>query len=548
MTVPADDPNDDLSAVVDVRVTGPAEAPDVVTTLVADEVASRLAAKDATLWGPEAEDEAAKRLGWVDLAITSRRLLPEIADLVAGAQADGLDRVVLCGMGGSSLAPEVITAAAGRDLVVLDSTDPDVVAPVVAADLDRTIVVVASKSGSTVETDSQRRAFLAAFAAAGIDGASRIVVVTDPGSPLEQLARDEGYRAVVLADPDVGGRYSALTAFGLVPSALAGADISALLDQAAMVAPDLAIDDVTNPALVLGAALAGSDPLRDKTAIFEEASDLPGFGDWAEQLIAESTGKRGVGVLPVVVDSDAPEVRWPAPDVLVAAVAAEGAHLATDAAHVGVAGTLGAQILLWETATAVAGRLLGINPFDQPDVESAKTATRGLLEATPEPEPPLFVDDGIEVRGDPGLFGPTSDIAAADVAAAVAVLLDQVPERGYVAVMAYLDRHRDAELASTRTALALRTQRPVTFGWGPRFLHSTGQFHKGGPPVGVFLQITGASASDLPVPDRPYTFGELIAAQAAGDAKVLAELGRPVLRLHLTDRAAGVARLLEMLR
>jgi len=237
---------------IEVGVTGPAAVPDVVARLVEEKVASRLAAKDHTLWGTDAEEESAKRLGWVDLHVTSQALLPQLDSLVAAATADGLDRVVLCGMGGSSLAPEVIAAKAGRPLVVLDSTDPDSVRAAVSVDLGRTIVVVSSKSGSTLETDSQRRAFLAAFDGAGIDGAQRIVIVTDPGSALEKLGNDEGYRAVVLADPLVGGRYSALTAFGLVPSALAGVDVSALLADAAAVADRLASDDPSNPALVLG--------------------------------------------------------------------------------------------------------------------------------------------------------------------------------------------------------------------------------------------------------------------------------------------------------
>ena len=550
--------------VLSVRVDGPADVSAVVSTLVDDRVASRIAVKDPTLWGPEAEPEAAKRLGWVDLPLRSGDLLAELDELVASARADGLDRVVLCGMGGSSLAPEVIVAAAVhaarsgaqrsdaagydvRPLVVLDSTDPDTVRPAATADLERTIVVVSSKSGSTVETDSQRRAFVAAFERADIDAKSRIVVVTDPGSPFEALARSEGYRAVVLADPDVGGRYSAFTAFGLVPSALAGVDVRALLDEAAAVLADLALDDPTNAALMLGAAFAGTDPLRDKIAIDDQAGGLAGFGAWAEQLVAESTGKSGTGVLPVVVEPDAPEIRWPASDVLTVRVSADPATVDIESAmptHVHVAGPLGAQMMLWEVATAVAGRLLGINPFDQPDVEAAKIAARALLDNQPEPTPADLVDDDIEIRG----VGLALD-GVQDLAGAVEALFAQVPPTGYVAVMAYLDRvGEDAVLAQVRRPIALRTERPTTFGWGPRFLHSTGQFHKGGPPIGVFLQITGEPPEDLDVPDRPYTFGRLIAAQAAGDANVLADHGRPVLRLHLTDRRAGVARLLEVLR
>jgi glucose-6-phosphate isomerase len=529
-----------------IRLEGPADVPSAVARLVEDQVASRIAAKDPTLWGPDAEAEASKRLGWVDIALRSDDLLDELDELVAAARADGLDRVVLCGMGGSSLAPEVIAAAGRHRLVVLDSTDPDTVRPAVIADLERTIVVVSSKSGSTVETDSQRRAFVAAFEAAGIDARSRIVVVTDPGSPFEELARSAGYRAVVLADPNVGGRYSAFTAFGLVPSALAGVDVRTLLGDAAAVLADLALDDMSNPALMLGAAFAGTDPLRDKIAIDDQTGGLAGFGAWAEQLIAESTGKDGTGVLPVVVEPDAPEIRWPAGDVLTVQVSARSSAIDPDLAathHVHVAGPLGAQMILWELATAVAGRLLGINPFDQPDVEAAKIAARSLLDAQPEPTAPDFVDGGIEVRG----VGLSLD-GVEDLEGAVAALFAQVPATGYVAVMAYLNRvGEDAALETVRQQIALQVERPTTFGWGPRFLHSTGQFHKGGPPVGVFLQITGDPAQDLDVPDRPYTFGRLIAAQAAGDANVLAEHDRPVLRLHLTDRRAGVARLLKVL-
>ena len=490
--------------------------------LLAEYVPAKLLAHDATLWGSDAEAEAKIRLGWLDVVTVSRTFLPELLALRDALHSEGVDRVVLCGMGGSSLAPEVICKTAGVPLMVLDSTHPDQVRSALSGDLAKTVVVVSSKSGGTLETDSQRRVFAEAFTAAGIDAASRIVVVTDPGSPFSELAAKEGYRAVFLADPNVGGRYSALTAFGLVPTALAGVDIEALLASAAAV--DLSGD---SPALLLGAALGGSG--RDKVALDADASDLPGFGDWAEQLIAESTGKSGTGLLPIVVEPDAPEVRSPAGDVHVVRIGGTAPEAGTS-----VAGALGAQFLAWEYATALAGRLLGIDPFNQPDVESAKKAARGLLESTPGPDPADFVDDGVEVRATPGLLdGQTT------VEGAVAALLDGVDPRGYLAVMAYVDRLRDGARAAVRAPLARRIERPVTFGWGPRFLHSTGQFHKGGTPVGSFLQITGAITEDLAIPDREFTFGELIAAQAAGDAKVLADHGRPVLRLHVAD-AAGL--------
>jgi glucose-6-phosphate isomerase len=272
-------------------------------------------------------------------------------------------------------------------------------------------------------------------------------------------------------------------------------------------------------------------------ALDESGSELAGFGDWAEQLIAESTGKQGPGLLPVVVEAGAPEVRWPAADVHVVRLAQPAPELGTV-----VTGPLGAQLVVWEHAIAVAGRLLGINPFDQPDVESAKAAARGLLDSTPTPEPPAFVDGAVEVRATPGLLDGVTTVEGA-----VAALLATLPAQGYLAVMAYLDRLRDTELATVRGPLARRTERPVTFGWGPRFLHSTGQFHKGGPPVGVFLQVTGLVEQDLPVPGREFSYGTLVTAQAAGDAQVLADHGRPVLRLHLTARE-GLTQLLEALR
>jgi glucose-6-phosphate isomerase len=525
---------------------------ELIERLVADRVASKLAAQDATLWGPEAESEASIRLSWTTLPTSSRPLLAEIEALQAALRSKGVDQVVLCGMGGSSLAPEVITRTAGVELTVLDSTDPAVIRRALDGDLARTVVVVSSKSGGTVETDSQRRAFVDAFTKAGIDAASRIVVVTDPGSPLSELAEKEGYRKVFLADPDVGGRYSALTAFGLVPSGLAGADIAELLDEAEAAMPALAADSPDNPALVLAAAMAG-DKTRDKLAIVDLGSGITGFADWAEQLIAESTGKNDTGVLPVVVGADAPEVKWPAADVTVAALTgtttgpaavsgATGAGSEIGEPRVEVTGDLGAQLLLWETATAIAGRILGINPFDQPDVESAKKAARGLLDAQPEPEPAAFTDGVVEVRGSEGLLDGVTSLADA-----VQKLFDQLGDRGYVAVMAYADPVAAKDLPAVRNGIALRTERPTTFGWGPRFLHSTGQFHKGGPKVGVFVQVTAAAPVDVEIPDRPFSFGTLIAAQATGDASVLAALGRPVLRLHVTDPAgfADVVRALS---
>ncbi len=507
-----------------------------VPTLVEDRFASRLAAEDPTLWGPAAEEESAKRLGWIDAVARSRPLLPQIAELADALRDEGVDRVVLAGMGGSSLAPEVIAGTAGRPLTVLDSTDPDQVRAALT-DLEHTVLVVSSKSGSTVETDSQRRIVQDAFTAAGIDAASRIVVVTDPGSPLEQTAVEAGWRAVFTADPTVGGRYSALTAFGLVPAGLAGVDVEALLDDAESVLDLLTEDDEDNPGLQLGAALGGTQPLRDKLILADAGSGIAGFGDWAEQLIAESTGKDGVGLLPVVVAADAPEASSDAADLLQVVLAGDQDDVQAPAHGVVVSGSLGALLVLFEVATAVAGRLLGINPFDQPDVEAAKAAARELLDS-----PAAAAERGEEVEG-VAVSGLPADAAAGTLTEVLRSTLDLLPQDGYLTVQAYLDRHADAALEELRPVLAQASGRPVTFGWGPRFLHSTGQLHKGGRPHAVVLQLTGEAAEDLEVPGRPFTLGRLISAQASGDAGVLSEHGLPVVRLHLTDRAAGIAAL-----
>lgn len=510
--------------------------------LIESKFASRLFAQDPTLWGPEAEDESSRRLGWTNAAEVSQPLVAEILELREELRAKGVDRIVLCGMGGSSLAPEVMTRTAGVDLTVLDSTNPSQVADVVGTEIARTAVVVSSKSGSTVETDSQRRAFIAAFTEAGIEPTERIFIVTDPGSPMEAASRENGYR-VFLADPTVGGRFSAMTAFGIVPAGLAGLDIEALLASAASVSDELASDSPQNPALVLGAAIAGADPIKTYLGIIEAGSGIVGFGDWAEQLIAESSGKLGKGLLPVVLTEDAPEVGLPIPDLTVVRLVEDAAATPALGDEVHVSGRLGEQMLLWEVAVSVAGAIIGINPFDQPDVESAKAAARELLDATPKPEAAAFVEDDIEVRGTASVLEGRDSVAAA-----IDALLAALPEHGYVAIQAYANRNELGELAEARDAIAHRARRPVTFGWGPRFLHSTGQFHKGGPRVGVFLQITTSEDVDVTIPERPFSFGELIRAQAAGDATVLEQHEMPVLRLNLTNPKAGAAQLLRVLQ
>ena len=521
----------------------------IVPGLAASLVASGITAGDATLWGAAAEDEASRRLGWVQSVSVSRPLVPEIEALRAELVARGVTRVVLAGMGGSSLAPEVIAQTAGVPLVILDSTSPGQVLAAIDGDaeaggLQQTVLVVSSKSGSTVETDSAKRAFEAAFRDLGIDPLERIVVVTDPGSPLDQSARADGYR-VFTADPDVGGRYSALTAFGLVPAGLAGVDIGELLDEAEATLLEVAIDGRENPALTLAAAIAGGDPRKDKLGLVSDGTHIVGLPDWIEQLIAESTGKNGTGILPVVLLPVSPEVENPPADLQILRLVDDADAFHLFERHYGeilVSGSLGAQFVVWEYATAIAGRMLGINPFDQPDVESAKAAARGLLEARPEPTAPAFVtDDGVEVRvSDPALA------ASGTLAGVMDALWARIPADGYVAVQAYVNRLAVPQLHGLRELVAADSGRPTTFGWGPRFLHSTGQYHKGGPAVGVFLQITEQSDVELEIPGRPFTFGELIQAQAAGDATVLAEgHGRPVVTLTLTDPQIDVLSLFE---
>jgi glucose-6-phosphate isomerase len=524
----------------DITVSGAAAQAVAATVpqLVSDLVASRITDLDPTLWGADVEEDAAKRLGWTESVAISEALVESITDLRDRLHADGVNHIVLGGMGGSSLAPEVITRTSGVELTVLDSTDPGQVLAALNDRLETTAVVISSKSGSTLETASQRKAYEKAFAAVGIDPAKRIVVVTDPGSPLDVDARAAGY-VVFNADPNVGGRYSALTAFGLVPSGLAGVDIRTLLAEASAMSGRLAVDSPDNPGLILGAAIAATKPLKDKLGIVSDGTYIVGFGDWVEQLIAESTGKRGKGILPVVLDTRSPELTEDLPDVQIVRLV-ESASATEEVAdgEIEISGTLGAQMLVWEYATAVAGRLLGINPFDQPDVESAKVATRALLDERPEPSAPNFVADGIEVHGPDTLLGGVDTVSSA-----LDALLAQIGPGGYLAVQAYVDRHANTALAKLRDLLAAKTGRPVTFGWGPRFLHSTGQFHKGGPAVGVFLQITADAPADLEIPDSPFTFGYLIKAQAAGDASVLADHGRPVLTLNLTDPAHNLTTL-----
>jgi glucose-6-phosphate isomerase len=476
----------------------------------------RLAAKDATIWGTAAEAEASIRLNWIDAPESSRELLPQL-DAIS-AKFRNHDRVVLCGMGGSSLAPEVIAATYRKELFVLDSTDPVYIHHALAGDLSSTVVVVGSKSGSTIETASQRALFAEAFRTLDLDPVEHMVIVTDPGSPLDKSARADGY-TVVNADPNVGGRFSALTAFGLVPAALIGVDASVLLDfasdaKAQIISSDIAIDI----AYLISSA--------GQYLTYCDSAAAPGLSDWIEQLVAESTGKNEVGRLPVVIESPT------------AAAGGEAFSISFSGdADLVITGELGEQFFLWEWVTALVGAALEIDPFNQPNVTEAKEATSALLTEWNGVLPEFTAD---AVDGAVEIFGTGSDLTTA-----LRNFLNEIPEGGYVAVMAYLDRSGDRDLAKLREIIARKSNRPVTFGWGPRFLHSTGQFHKGGQQNGAFLQITGITNGDVVIPGQSYGFKTLIMAQALGDLRALAKRKYPLLRLHLSDRSAGITQLLK---
>lgn len=487
------------------RLLKPAEQQ--LAKLCTDRFASRLFEQDATLWGEKAEAEASIRLGWVDPFAIAERVLQEAAQLRDELRSRNIDRIVLCGMGGSSLGPEVIACEAGVQLTVLDSTHPDVVSRALNADLSRTAVVVSSKSGGTVETRSHAELFRAAFLAADLDPTTHMIYVTDPGSALASLAK-QGYR-VFLADPHVGGRFSALTAFGIVPTVLAGADAARMVADARKIVHLLRTDSPENPALQLAAAISAALPDHFVLLMQEGPDARWGLGNWVEQLVAESTGKNGVGVLPIALPSDAPEFTTVPKNALTVALN----HAAgTDSHDISLLAPLGAQMLFWEVATAALGRLMGINPFDQPDVESAKVAARTSLQLS-------------------------TDIAAQSEQFTEAELVERlrhaVTETGYVAVQAFVDQHsplgnRAVEL---REWLAAKLGVPVALGWGPRYLHSTGQLHKGGPAVGAYVQLIDASVAELPIPAETDGFKALMAAQARGDREVLEQHGRTVLTL-----------------
>jgi transaldolase/glucose-6-phosphate isomerase len=474
---------------------------------------ARLEAGDHTLWQDD-PTEVADRLGWLPVVEEMRHRLGGLQTVAEAARADGLGHGVLLGMGGSSLFPEVLNRSFGPasghlDLHVLDSTDPAPIRRIDALELDRCLFVVASKSGGTIETRTQFEHFWEATGGAG----DQFLIVTDPGSELVEVGDARRVRGCFENRSDIGGRYSALSYFGLLPGALLGVDLAALLERAAGVERG---EGVRLAAIIGAASRAGRDKL---TLLLPD--EIASFGLWLEQLVAESTGKHGMGIVPVAGEPlGSPEVYGD--DRLFVAVGAQaGLDALASAGHpvveLGYADRydLGAQVLLWELAVALSGVVLGINPFDQPDVASAKAATSQVL------------TDGL-----PSI--PTVPAAS---------LLDQVRPGDYVALQYFGDPDdpRLAELDGARRQLRDRYRVATTFGIGPRFLHSTGQLHKGGPPTGVFLQMVGDDPVDVPIPGRDFTFSTLKQAQAAGDLLALQERGLRAGRVALDELLEALA-------
>jgi len=493
-----------------------------VAAVCAADFFSRLRRGDATLWGPDAEPEASIRLGWTENPALLEPLVDEIIAYTKELHERGITNVVLCGMGGSSLGPEVMAAQAGVELEVVDATHPDQISRALSSDLATRVVVVASKSGTTVETDSHLRVFEQAFRDAGLDPLRHVVIVTDPNSPLHQASAQKGYR-VFLGDPTIGGRFSALSAFGLVPTGLAGVDIASIVHDAAVLWEQLGRDDLDNPAVVLGVGISTGHPELNKI-LLRRNPVLPGFGNWVEQLVAESTGKGGVGLLPVVDSTLAPPR-----DCLVIGAEGSGADLVVE-------GSIGEQLLLWLYATAVAGFVLKLNPFDQPNVESAKEATRALLEGHDGSSQARHTLDG-------GSLWTSVEIPAniTSVSQAATWATTLLGDRSYLALCIFGDRAHTTKWSAVRSHLEQALGRPVTLGFGPRFLHSTGQLHKGGAPEGVFLHIIESSSASVPIPGRDFDFTDLLKAQAYGDATVVALSGQPVVALELADNDSGAS-------
>ena len=479
------------------------------------EIAPRVAKKDIDIWGNKSE--AANRLNWVDLPTKSRDLLPELDALSAWARSNGLTQVVLCGMGGSSLAPEVIAASYKKQLTTLDSTDPIQILNSLPNEIRKAVVVIGSKSGTTIETLSQFEFYQRRFKEADLNPIQHIVIITDPGTPLDISARNLGYK-VVNADPNVGGRFSALSAFGLVPAALIGVDISLLLDDAEKLSSSISVKE--SPAIAIAACLYS---LTDQIINFcDEGSVTPGLSNWIEQLIAESTGKDLTGRLPVVIED------------IENAISGISIGFSPGEYDLVIEATLGEQFILWEWVTALLCYLLKVDPFNQPNVTEAKDRTSAIL---------------LSLKSK-GFDTPTPTYEDSDYFIYSNQKINNIPDFlkcnvTYFAVLAYLARGSDDEIYKTRKLIAAKSKTATTFGWGPRYLHSTGQFHKGGQQNGAFIVITGDSGSDIEIPNKEYTFSQLIMAQALADVESISERNLPVIRIHLKNRKKAIARLIS---
>lgn len=522
--------------------------------------ASRLWKKDHTLWSKEPQPELTDRLGWLELPATMEQQVAELTTFAGKAKADGMKHVVLLGMGGSSLAPEVFqqtfgNAAGYPELRVLDSTHPAAVKSVEAGiDLARTLFLVSSKSGTTTETNSFLFYFWDKLKELKNDPGSHFVAITDPGTQLEKLAKERNFRATFNAPEDVGGRYSALTMFGLAPAALIGADVGAVLARARRMseACGAAMPDGNNPAMILGAALGELALAKRDKVTFLCSPSLAAFPSWVEQLIAESTGKERKGIVPVANENLAAPEKYgddrffvylrlagdqnPDLDRQLAALEANG-HPAVRI-DLNEKADIGQEFFRWEFAVAAAGAALGIHPFNQPDVQLAKDLAKKAMSA----------------NGGKAGANLKDEVAAGDHEAlrqAVSSWLGKKKARDYVAVQAYIQPSADngKELHSICAALQERLGAATTLGFGPRFLHSTGQLHKGGPNTVLVLQIVDQPSENLPVPETNYTFDALIQAQALGDFTALKQRRRRALRVNLGgDTAGGLKRLLDALR
>jgi len=531
----------------------------------------RLWAGDASLW--TGKDEASWT-GWIGIVESQLDDLAPLHKIRDQVKSEGLSHAVLLGMGGSSLCPEVWAQTFGRtsgfpELLVLDSTDPAQVKAIEKKiDLAKTLFIVSSKSGSTLEPNIFKDHFfdLARRKLGAEQAGRRFVAITDPGSNLEKDAAAAGFRQIMHGVKSIGGRYSALSNFGMVPAAVMGLDVERLLDEADRMlhacAPGVPAEQ--NPGLVLGSILGlAASQGRDKLTLVASPG-IHDLGAWLEQLIAESTGKLGKGIIPVDREQLAAPARYgddrlfaylrleeePDADQDAAVRALEEAGHPVVRIDVATRYDLAEEFLRWEVATAIAGSILGINPFDQPDVEASKIATRALtgeVEASGHlpPETPMFVGGGVALHADDANARALERAAGSSptLERLIAAHLDRLGAGDYFALLAYLPMTAANEAALQKTRHRVRDRRRVAtcLGFGPRFLHSTGQAYKGGPGSGVFLQVTCDDAVDVPVPGRKYTFGAVKAAQARGDFQVLAERGRRALRIHLgADVAAGL--------